>query len=69
MQNAGLINGPLKKEEELIQAMMAQNKSLIKGLGPQTDVGELLVLLGCRNVALSPGEVLPPSMNSKCGPI
>ncbi|XP_048669833.1 B-cell CLL/lymphoma 9 protein isoform X6 [Marmota marmota marmota] len=68
-QNPGVLDGPQKKTEGPIQAMMAQSQSLGKGPGPRTDVGAPFGPQGHRDVPFSPDEMVPPSMNSQSGPI
>ncbi|XP_032217224.1 B-cell CLL/lymphoma 9 protein isoform X1 [Mustela erminea] len=68
-QNPGVLDGPQKKPEGPIQAMMAQSQSLGKGPGPRTDVGAPFGPQGHRDVPFSPDEMVPPSMNSQSGPM
>ncbi|XP_031230782.1 B-cell CLL/lymphoma 9 protein isoform X1 [Mastomys coucha] len=68
-QNTGVLDGPQKKSEGPIQAMMSQSQSLGKGPGPRTDVGAPFGPQGHRDVPFSPDEMVPPSMNSQSGPI
>ncbi|XP_070463699.1 B-cell CLL/lymphoma 9 protein isoform X6 [Equus przewalskii] len=68
-QNTGVLDGPQKKPEGPIQAMMAQSQSLGKGPGPRTDVGAPFGPQGHRDMPFSPDEMVPPSMNSQSGPI
>ncbi|XP_011364618.1 B-cell CLL/lymphoma 9 protein isoform X3 [Pteropus vampyrus] len=68
-QSTGVLDGPQKKPEGPIQAMMAQSQSLGKGPGPRTDVGVLLGPQGHRDVPFSPDEMVAPSLNSQPGPI
>ncbi|XP_058165572.1 B-cell CLL/lymphoma 9 protein isoform X6 [Dasypus novemcinctus] len=68
-QSTGVLDGPQKKPEGPIQAMMAQSQSLGKGPGPRTDVGAPFGPQGHRDVPFVPDEMVPPSMNSQPGPI
>ncbi|XP_052035632.1 B-cell CLL/lymphoma 9 protein isoform X4 [Apodemus sylvaticus] len=68
-QNTGVLDGPQKKTEGPIQAMMSQSQSLGKGPGPRTDVGAPFGPQGHRDVPFSPDEMVPPSMNAQSGPI
>ncbi|KAJ7320430.1 hypothetical protein JRQ81_019941 [Phrynocephalus forsythii] len=67
--NAGALDGPQKKPEGPIQAMMAQSQSLGKGPGSRTDGGAPFGPQGHRDMPFSPDEVGPPSMNAQSGPI
>ncbi|XP_055978678.1 B-cell CLL/lymphoma 9 protein isoform X4 [Sorex fumeus] len=68
-QNPGALDGPQKKVEGPIQAMMAQSQSLGKGPGPRTDVGAPFGPQGHRDVPFSPDEMVPPPMNAQPGPL
>ncbi|EMP34791.1 B-cell CLL/lymphoma 9 protein, partial [Chelonia mydas] len=68
-QNSGVLDGPQKKPEGPIQAMMAQSQSLGKGPGPRTDGGAPFGPQGHRDMPFSPDEMVPPSLNSQSGPI
>ncbi|XP_067402419.1 B-cell CLL/lymphoma 9 protein isoform X2 [Emydura macquarii macquarii] len=68
-QNSGVLDGPQKKPEGPIQAMMAQSQSLGKGPGPRTDGGAPFGPQGHRDMPFSPDEMVPPSMNSQSGPM
>lgn len=67
--NSGVLDGPQKKSEGPIQAMMAQSQSLGKGPGPRTEGGTPFGPQGHREMPFSPDEVGPPSINSQSGPI
>ncbi|NWI91872.1 BCL9 protein, partial [Pitta sordida] len=67
--NAGVVDGPQKKPEGPIQAMMAQSQSLGKGSGSRTDGGAPFGPQGHRDMPFSPDEMGPPPMNSQSGPI
>ncbi|KFR17543.1 B-cell CLL/lymphoma 9 protein [Opisthocomus hoazin] len=67
--NAGVLDGPQKKPEGPIQAMMAQSQSLGKGSGSRTDGGAPFGPQGHRDMPFSPDEMGPPPMNSQSGPI
>ncbi|CAK6439825.1 unnamed protein product [Pipistrellus nathusii] len=68
-QNPGVLDGPQKKPEGPIQAMMAQSQSLGKAPGPRTDMGAPFGPQGHRDVPFSPDEMVPPSMNAQPGPM
>ncbi|XP_048207855.1 B-cell CLL/lymphoma 9 protein isoform X2 [Perognathus longimembris pacificus] len=68
-QNPGVLDGPQKKPEGPIQAMMAQSQSLGKGPGSRTDVGAPFGPQGHRDVPFSPDEMVPPPLNSQSGPL
>ncbi|XP_077012009.1 B-cell CLL/lymphoma 9 protein [Tamandua tetradactyla] len=68
-QNTGVLDGPQKKAEGPIQAMMAQSQSLGKGPGPRTEVGAAFGPQGHRDVPFSPDEMAPPPMNPQPGPL
>ncbi|XP_069863645.1 B-cell CLL/lymphoma 9 protein isoform X2 [Dipodomys merriami] len=63
-QNPGVLDGPQKKPEGPIQAMMAQSQSLGKGPGSRTDVGAPFGPQGPRDVPFSPEDMVPPPLNS-----
>ncbi|XP_030913966.1 B-cell CLL/lymphoma 9 protein isoform X5 [Geospiza fortis] len=67
--NAGVLDGPQKKPEGPIQAMMAQSQSLGKGSGSRTDGGAPFGPQGHRDMPFSPDEMGPPPMNSQSGAI
>lgn len=67
--NSGVMDGPQKKPEGPIQAMMAQSQSLGKGSGSRTDGGAPFGPQGHRDMPFSPDEMGPPPMNSQSGPI
>ncbi|XP_070606335.1 B-cell CLL/lymphoma 9 protein isoform X2 [Erythrolamprus reginae] len=67
--NSAVLDGPQKKSEGPIQAMMAQSQSLGKGPGPRTEGGGAFGSQGHRDMPFSPDEVGPPSINSQSGPI
>ncbi|XP_034270202.1 LOW QUALITY PROTEIN: B-cell CLL/lymphoma 9 protein [Pantherophis guttatus] len=67
--NSAVLDGPQKKSEGPIQAMMAQSQSLGKGPGPRTEGGAAFGSQGHRDMPFSPDEVGPPSINSQSGPI
>uniref|UniRef100_A0A670HNM9 BCL9 transcription coactivator n=1 Tax=Podarcis muralis TaxID=64176 RepID=A0A670HNM9_PODMU len=67
--NSGVLDGPQKKPEGPIQALMAQSQSLGKGPGPRTEGGAPFGPPGHRDMPFSPDEVGPPSLNSQSGPI
>ena len=56
-------------QETIVYSMIVQYQSPGKGLGPQTHVAALLVLVGYRDVSFSPDDLVSPSMNSQSGPI
>ncbi|XP_049638150.1 B-cell CLL/lymphoma 9 protein isoform X2 [Suncus etruscus] len=68
-QNPGTLDGPQKKAEGPIQAMMAQSQSLGKGPVPRTDVGAPFGPQGHRDVPFSPDEMVPPPMSAQPGPL
>lgn len=66
---SGVLDGPPKKSEGPIQAMMAQSQSLGKGPGPRTEGGAPFGPQGHRDMPYSSDDVGPPSMNAQSGTI
>nr|XP_033797249.1 B-cell CLL/lymphoma 9 protein [Geotrypetes seraphini]XP_033797250.1 B-cell CLL/lymphoma 9 protein [Geotrypetes seraphini]XP_033797251.1 B-cell CLL/lymphoma 9 protein [Geotrypetes seraphini]XP_033797252.1 B-cell CLL/lymphoma 9 protein [Geotrypetes seraphini]XP_033797253.1 B-cell CLL/lymphoma 9 protein [Geotrypetes seraphini] len=67
-QNSVLLDGPQKKSEGPVQAMMAQSQSVSKGPGPQTEGGVSFGPPGQREMPFSPEDMVPPPMNPQPGP-
>ncbi|XP_029434144.1 B-cell CLL/lymphoma 9 protein isoform X3 [Rhinatrema bivittatum] len=66
-QSSGLLDGPQKKPEGPVQAIMAQSQSLGKGPGPRTEGGVSFGPPGHRDMPFSPEEMVPPAMNPQPG--